>query len=143
MRLILLNPCYTGSACANRIRTRPATRRKSPLQPIGPGESWSFTPAEDWIRIPIPAIIAQELFAKASLVDHEALATAQARTDLIQAESLLQDAFSTDVRPAIREWRASKGLPADPLQAFRESGYLERITAERSKRAGTSVSSYA
>jgi L-rhamnose isomerase/sugar isomerase len=37
----------------------------------------------------------------------------------------------------------SNGLPADPLQAFRESGYLERITAERSKRAGASVSSYA
>ena len=88
-------------------------------------------------------MIAQELFSKASLVDHEALATAQARTDLVGAESLLQDAFSTDVRPAIREWRVSKGLPADPLQAFRENGYLERITAERSKRAGTSVSSYA
>jgi L-rhamnose isomerase/sugar isomerase len=88
-------------------------------------------------------MIAQELFSKASLVDHEALAVSQARTDLIQAESLLQDAFSTDVRPAIRQWRVSKGLPADPLQAFRESGYLERITAERSKRAGTSVSSYA
>src|SRR5437667_945851 len=87
--------------------------------------------------------IAQELFSKASLVDHEALATAQARANLIQAESLLQDAFSTDVRPAIRQWRVSKGLPADPLQAFRESGYLDRITAERKKHAGTSVSSYA
>jgi L-rhamnose isomerase/sugar isomerase len=87
--------------------------------------------------------VAQELFSKASLVDHEALATAQARTDLIGAESLLQDAFSTDVRPAIREWRAARGLPADPLQACRESGYLERITAERSKRSGTSVASYA
>src|SRR6185295_4781836 len=43
--------------------------------------------------------IAQELFSKASLVDHGALATAQSRSDLIQAESLLQDAFSTDVRP--------------------------------------------
>jgi hypothetical protein len=62
VRLILLNPCYTGSACANRIRTRPATRRKSPLQPIGPGQSWSFTPAEEWIGIPIPAIISQEVF---------------------------------------------------------------------------------
>ena len=87
--------------------------------------------------------VAEELFSKAALVDHEAVASAQVRTDLVGAESLLQDAFSTDVRPAIREWRVSKGLPADPLQAFRESGYLERITAERSKRAGTSVSSYA
>jgi L-rhamnose isomerase / sugar isomerase len=87
--------------------------------------------------------VAQELFSKAALVDHEALATAQARTELVRAESLLQDAFSTDVRPAIREWRVSKGLPADPLQAFRESGYLERITAERSSRAAASTSSYA
>lgn len=87
--------------------------------------------------------VAQELFSKAALVDHEALAAAQARTDLVRAESLLQDAFSTDVRPAIREWRVSKRLPADPLQAFRESGYLERITAERSSRATASTSSYA
>jgi L-rhamnose isomerase / sugar isomerase len=86
---------------------------------------------------------AQELYAKASLVDHEALASAQARCDLVAAESLLQDAFSTDVRPAIREWRRSKNLPADPRQAFRESGYLGRITAERSQRAATNASSYA
>ncbi len=86
--------------------------------------------------------IAQELYAKAALVDHEALALAQRRTDLVRAESILQDAFSTDVRPAIRDWRVSKGLPADPQQAFRESGYLERITAERGSRSA-GVSSYA
>jgi len=86
--------------------------------------------------------MAQELYAKAALVDHRALVGAQDRTDLVRAESILQDAFATDVRPAIREWRTSKRLPADPLQAFRESGYLERITAERGSRAA-SVSSYA
>lgn len=88
-------------------------------------------------------MVAQQLYAKASLVDHEALAAAQARTDLVRAESILQDAFATDVRPAIREWRLSKGLPADPLDAFRTSGYLERITAERSKRAASGATSYA
>jgi site-specific DNA recombinase len=83
VRLILLNPCYTGSACANRIRTRPATRRKSPLQPIGPGESWSFTPAEEWIRIPIPAIIAQEVFARvqARLATNQQMARRSTRHD--------------------------------------------------------------
>jgi L-rhamnose isomerase / sugar isomerase len=86
---------------------------------------------------------AQELYAKASLVDHKALISAQTRCDLVAAESLLQDAFSTDVRPAIRDWRRSKGLPADPQQAFRESGYLARITAERSPRGAAQVSSYA
>ena len=56
---------------------------------------------------------------------------------------LLQDAFNTDVRPVIQQWRDSKGLPRDPLQAFLESGYLERITKERSARNLNNVSSYA
>ena len=86
--------------------------------------------------------VAQALYAKAALVDHGALAVAQRRTDLVGAESILQDAFATDVRPAIRDWRTAHGLPADPLQAFRESGYLERITADRASRAA-GVSSYA
>jgi L-rhamnose isomerase/sugar isomerase len=86
--------------------------------------------------------MAQELYAKAALVDHAALATAQGRTDLVRAEGILQDAFSTDVRPAIREWRVAHKLPADPQQAFRDSGYLEKITADRGSRAA-GVSSYA
>jgi L-rhamnose isomerase/sugar isomerase len=86
--------------------------------------------------------VAQELYAKAALVDQAALAGAQHRPDIVRAEAILQDAFSTDVRPAVREWRASKKLPADPLQAFRDSGYIERITAERGSRSA-GVSSYA
>jgi L-rhamnose isomerase / sugar isomerase len=86
--------------------------------------------------------VAQELYAKAALVDHGALALAQRQTDIVRAESMLQDAFATDVRPLIREWRVARRLPADPLRAFRESGYLERITAERGSRSA-GVSSYA
>jgi L-rhamnose isomerase/sugar isomerase len=88
-------------------------------------------------------VMAQQLFAKAALVDHAALSQAQAKCDLIRAESLLQDAFNTDVRPVIQQWRDSKGLPRDPLQAFLESGYLERVTKERSARNLNNVSSYA
>jgi L-rhamnose isomerase / sugar isomerase len=87
--------------------------------------------------------MAQLLFAKATLVDHSALLVAQNKCDLITAESLLQDAFNTDVRPLIRDWRDSKGLPRDPLKAFAESGYMERITRERAARNSQSVSSYA
>lgn len=87
--------------------------------------------------------MAQQLFAKAVLVEHAALSVAQNRCDLIWAESLLQDAFHSDVRPAIEEWRLLKGLPRDPLNAFRESGYLERITKERASRNQSHVSSYA
>ena len=88
-------------------------------------------------------VMAQQLYAKAALVDHAALAEAQNRCDLIGAESLLQDAFNTDVRPQIQEWRDSKGLPRDPLKAFLESGYLERISKERAERNSRSISSYA
>jgi L-rhamnose isomerase/sugar isomerase len=87
--------------------------------------------------------VAQELYAKAALVDHVRLAEAQKACELVKAESLLQDAFSTDVRPAIREWRAGRGLPIDPLQAFREGGYLERVTAARAGRNAAAASSYA
>jgi L-rhamnose isomerase / sugar isomerase len=87
--------------------------------------------------------VAQELHAKAALVDYERLAAAQAGAELVKAESLLQDAFATDVRPAIREWRASKGLPEDPMETFRQDGYLERITRERAGRNAAGVSSYA
>jgi len=87
--------------------------------------------------------VAQELYAKAALVDHAKLAAAQSNADLICAESCLQDAFATDVRPAIREWRSAHRLPPDPMQAFRESGYLDRITRDRGPRKASNVSTYA
>lgn len=87
--------------------------------------------------------MAQQLFAKAALVDAKKLAAAQKKCDLVEAESVLQDAFATDVRPAIQEWRHSNGLPKDPMEAFRQSGYLERITKERAAKNAHNVSSYA
>lgn len=87
--------------------------------------------------------VAQQLFAKAALVNAEKLASAQEKCNLLEAESLLQDAFASDVRPAIEEWRVSKGLPKDPMEAFHESGYLERITKERAAKNSQNVSSYA
>jgi L-rhamnose isomerase / sugar isomerase len=87
--------------------------------------------------------MAQELYAKACLVSHAELADAQRRSELVKAESFLQDAFATDVRPVIQEWRRSKGIPLHPLDAFRQSGYLERVTEQRSARNSQSVSSYA
>ena len=85
---------------------------------------------------------AQELYAKAAIIDFPALVKAQNEQRLIDAENVYKDAFSTDVRPAIREWRRARGLGEDPLAAFRASGYLERITRERAGRA-SAASSYA
>ncbi|HXC00633.1 MAG TPA: TIM barrel protein [Terriglobales bacterium] len=87
--------------------------------------------------------VAQELFSKAALVDSRELAMAQKDCDLVRAESVLQDAFATDVRPVIQEWRESKGLPKSPMEAFRQSGYLDRITRERAGRNSRNISSYA
>ena len=89
------------------------------------------------------ATVAQELFSKAALVDSRELAMAQKDCDLVRAESVLQDAFATDVRPVIQEWRESKGLPKSPMEAFRQSGYLDRITRERAGRNSRNTSSYA
>lgn len=89
------------------------------------------------------AAMAQELFSKAALVDYERLAAAQKSCDLIPAESCLQDAFATDVRPVIREWRQSKGLAPDPMEAYRNSGYGDRVARDRGARNMSSVSSYA
>ncbi|MCP5109514.1 MAG: sugar isomerase, partial [bacterium] len=74
------------------------------------------------------AITAQELYAKAALVDRETLAGHQDRAELVDAEECLKSAFQTDVRPVIEDWRRSKGLAASPLTSFRESGYGARAT---------------
>src|SRR5579862_5708174 len=89
------------------------------------------------------AAVAQQLYAKAALVDLPKLSAAQQNADLISAESLLQDAFNTDVRPVIQEWRNSRGLPRDPLKAFQESGYLQRIWKERAAKNSQGITSYA
>ncbi len=57
---------------------------------------------------------AQAFFAKAALVDHAALAQYQQKCALIDAEECLKSAFATDVRPILKAWRKSKGLPEDP-----------------------------
>jgi len=62
---------------------------------------------------------------------------------LVDAETCLKDAFSTDVRPLLREWAQMRGLASDPLSAFRQSGYQEQITAERAEKNRAMVSNYA
>jgi L-rhamnose isomerase/sugar isomerase len=86
---------------------------------------------------------AQELYARAALVDHEQLAKFQEHCSLVDAEETLRGAFWQDTRSIVKEWRRAKGLPDDPLQAFRQSGYLERIVRERSERNVGSTPSYA
>jgi L-rhamnose isomerase/sugar isomerase len=80
----------------------------------------------------------QEAYAKALLVDREALAAVQAEGDVLGAHELLLDAFRTDVRELCAKVRAAAGGAADPVAALRESGYVERIVRERGAAAPVS-----
>jgi L-rhamnose isomerase/sugar isomerase len=82
---------------------------------------------------------AQELWLKAALVDRGRLEQLQDKCELVAAEELFRSAFWFDVRPIVREWRISRGLPEDPLLALAASGYVERITAERGARIATTA----
>ncbi len=86
---------------------------------------------------------AQEIFAKAALVDRVRLSELQQECRLVEAEECFRGAFWTDVRPMVKEWRVARGLPVEPLQALAESGYVERISQERGARNAGSVASYA
>jgi L-rhamnose isomerase/sugar isomerase len=73
----------------------------------------------------------QEAYAKALLVDRPALAAAQLEGDALGAHRILLDAFRTDVRPHLADWRRHHSLPDDPLQAHREGDYLRAIRSDR------------
>jgi L-rhamnose isomerase / sugar isomerase len=84
----------------------------------------------------IPAVIrsvmnVQEATAKALLVDGDALRAAQQRGDVLEANAVLMDAYNTDVRPLLAEYREAASLDADPIAAYRRSGYGESIRRER------------
>jgi L-rhamnose isomerase/sugar isomerase len=73
----------------------------------------------------------QEATAKALLVDHAALRAAQDAGDVLGANEVLMDAYNTDVRPLLRSVREDMGLDPDPIGAYKRSGYLEKVQAER------------
>jgi L-rhamnose isomerase / sugar isomerase len=73
----------------------------------------------------------QEMTARALLVDRAALSAAQDAGDVLEANGILMDAFYTDVRSDLAGWRESRGLPADPIAAYKASGYREKIIADR------------
>jgi L-rhamnose isomerase/sugar isomerase len=77
-------------------------------------------------------MVLQETCAKALTVDRAALADAQKRGNVIDAERLLKEAFFTDVGPLVEAVRQEMGGAPDPLRAYRESGYQERIAGGRS-----------
>lgn len=78
----------------------------------------------------------QVAYAHALLINRVELSEAQASGDVVRAEETMLRAFRTDVRPLLAAVREEMGLGPDPLEAYRASGYYERICAERESLAG-------
>ncbi len=73
----------------------------------------------------------QEMVARALLLDHDALAAARTSGDVLAANQIFMDAFYTDVRRDLAQWRETRGLPADPMAAYLADGYQQQIEADR------------
>ena len=73
----------------------------------------------------------QEAYAKALVVPRRQLAALQMEGEVLLAHKLLTDAFRTDVRPLLAQVREELGAPADPIAAYKASGYEAKIRKER------------
>ena len=73
----------------------------------------------------------QEAYAKALLVDRDALRAAQQAGDVLGGHEVLLDAYKTDVRAQCAARAPRSARAEDPIRALRESGYAARMATER------------
>lgn len=81
----------------------------------------------------------QTAYAKSMCIDRKKLHDAQLAKDVVTAETCMQDAFNTDVEPLLKVVREEMGLAPNPLEAFRASGYWDKVSSERGIRSGAGV----
>ncbi|WP_338555808.1 L-rhamnose isomerase [Paenibacillus sp. KS-LC4] len=82
----------------------------------------------------IPAMLrsvlnVQTQFAKALLINHDEVADAQNRDDVLGAEDAVRKAFEFDVTPLLHAVREEQGLALDPMRAYLDSSYGKDILA--------------
>ena len=82
----------------------------------------------------IPAMLrsvlnVQTQYAKALLINLDEVRDAQERQDVLGAEDAVRKAFEFDVTPLLQAVREEIGVPVDPMKAYLESGYDEKINA--------------
>lgn len=66
VRTMMVNPVYTGTACYNRSESiEPKRRRSRDRYPRRPKSFHRRRPSEEWIRIPVPALVSLETQARA------------------------------------------------------------------------------
>lgn len=80
----------------------------------------------------IPAMIrsltnVQTLYAKALLINMDEVNQAQEKQDVLRAEHAVRRAFELDVTPLLESIREEMGVPAEPMQAYLDSGHAEKI----------------
>jgi L-rhamnose isomerase/sugar isomerase len=130
----------SGSEGAGHARRRSASEGAGHARPAWPGNAdntvhFMLDQCHN-IEAKIPGQIrsvlnVQEMTARALLVDRHALRDAEHAGDVLAANEILMDAFYTDVRTDLAAWRASRGVPADPMASYAASGYQDRIVADR------------
>ena len=81
---MLRNPAYRGTACFGKTRVAPRQRVTRALRMRGGMTTRNSAnherPREEWIEIPVPALIAEETFARAQELLHENRVRARRRT---------------------------------------------------------------
>ncbi len=83
----------------------------------------------------------QAAYARALIVDRQALRQAQQAGDVLGAHRVLTEAFETDIRPLLAQVRSEMGVPTDPIAAYRADGYGKKVANERGVAQG-SLSGY-
>ncbi|MEA2377625.1 MAG: L-rhamnose isomerase / sugar isomerase [Thermoleophilaceae bacterium] len=77
-------------------------------------------PIEDKIAAMIQSVVAtQTAWAKVFMIDRDALAAARAAGDVVGAHVIMQDAFETDVRGLLAEFRRERGGAERPVADYR------------------------
>jgi L-rhamnose isomerase/sugar isomerase len=77
------------------------------------------------------AMEVQRAYVQALLVDRQALAEYQQSNDALMASQTLKQAFRTDVEPILQRVRVQQGGATEPVRAYRDAGYRQRVAAER------------
>jgi len=109
---------HSSAASASSVHDRPGHNLK--------GKIW-----KPWSDRSAPR---RSLFAKAALIDQEKLAGLQDSCSPRRSRRALRGAFWTDVRLSSASGATARGLPADPLAALRDGGYMEKDHRRAQKR---------
>lgn len=103
--------------------------------PQNPKLSWMIDASHN-IKDPLEDLIQsleaiQEAYAKALLIDQDALKDAQKENDVVKCQEILQAAYRTDVRPLINQARLNTGGAIDPLNTYRSLNVRTNLIKER------------